>query len=106
MKKVAIYSNNLQLGGVQKSLINLLNAISGKYEIHLFLLDKDNELLPFVPQNVIVEEIGYPLRLMGISHNAAKQQSFFRGLQSFVLRGVTRILGKKFVVPYIVNSTK
>lgn len=106
MKKVAIFSNNLQLGGVQKSLINLLNAISGKYEIHLYLLDKDNELLPFVPKNVIVEEIGYPLRLMGISHNTAKEESFFRGLQSFILRGVTRICGKKFVVPYIVNSTK
>ena len=106
MKKVAIFSNNLQLGGVQKSLINLLNAINDKYEIHLFLLDKNNELLPFVPKNVIVNEIGYPLRLMGISHNAARKESFFRGIQSFILRGVTRILGKKFVVPYIVNSTK
>lgn len=77
MKKVAIFSNNLQLGGVQKSLINLLNAINDKYEIHLFLLDKNNELLPFVPKNVIVNEIGYPLRLMGISHNAAREESFF-----------------------------
>ena len=106
MKKVAIFSNNLQLGGVQKSLINLLNAINDKYEIHLFLLDKNNELLPFVPKNVIVNEIGYPLRLMGISHNAAREESFFRGIQSFVLRAVTRIIGKRFTVPFIVNATK
>ena len=106
MKKVAIFSNNLQLGGVQKSLINLLNLIHDKWEVHLYLLDKDNELLPFVPSDVLVDTIGYPLRMMGISHSAAKQEGVARGIQSFLLRAITRVFGKRFVVPCMVGCTK
>ena len=38
MKKIAIFQTDLNFGGIQKSLINLLNNIDyKKYEIDLYL---------------------------------------------------------------------
>ncbi len=38
MKKIAIFQYDLGLGGIQKSLINLLNNLNlDKYEIDLYL---------------------------------------------------------------------
>lgn len=43
MKKIAIVSNNLKVGGIQKSLINLLNLLSkNEYEIDCYLYNSDN----------------------------------------------------------------
>ena len=43
MKKIAIFSNNLSVGGIQKSLYNLLRNIDySKYEIDLYLMNKEN----------------------------------------------------------------
>lgn len=43
MKKIAIFQTDLNVGGIQKSLINLLNNIDyNKYEIDLYLTNKDN----------------------------------------------------------------
>ena len=43
MKKIAIFQTDLNFGGIQKSLINLLNNIDyKKYEIDLYLTCKDN----------------------------------------------------------------
>ena len=37
MKKILIVNNNLDIGGIQKALINLLRGISDKYEVTLML---------------------------------------------------------------------
>ena len=43
MKKIAIFQTDLTVGGIQKSLINLLNNIDyRKYKIDLYLTDKTN----------------------------------------------------------------
>lgn len=106
MKKIAILSNNLQLGGVQKSLINLLREVSGEYDIELYLADDENEYRPYIPADVKVVKMGYPFRLFGISHAKAKKEGFFVWLQSLLLRGITRMLGKKYVIPFMVKNTK
>ncbi len=105
MKNIAIISNNLQLGGVQKSLINLLREINGIYNIDLYLADDDNEYRPFVPNGVNVYRLEYPFRLFGISHNKAKQEGFWIWFQSLIYRGITKIFGKKYIVPFIVKKT-
>ena len=43
MKKIAIFQSNLNVGGIQKSLINLISNIdTTKYEIDLYLFSKTN----------------------------------------------------------------
>lgn len=43
MKKIAIFTDNLHVGGIQKSIVNILNNIDyKKYEVDLYLFDKDN----------------------------------------------------------------
>ena len=53
MKKILIVSHALELGGAERSLIGLLDAIDKeKYKVDLFLLRHEGELLPFVPEGV------------------------------------------------------
>ena len=43
MKKIAIFQYDLGMGGIQKSLINLLNNLEiSNYDIDLYLFSKDN----------------------------------------------------------------
>lgn len=55
MKKIAIFQTDLNVGGIQKSLINLLNNIDyDKYEIDLYLTNKDNYFNNELNKNVNV----------------------------------------------------
>ena len=37
MKKIAFFSKNLEIGGMEKSLVVLLNELSKKYIVYLYL---------------------------------------------------------------------
>ena len=53
MKKIAIFQSNLNVGGIQKSLINLLNNIpKEKYEIDLYLFSNVNFFDENIPSNI------------------------------------------------------
>ena len=51
VKKILIVSHALELGGAERSLIGLLDAIDKKeYKVDLFLLRHEGELLSFIPE--------------------------------------------------------
>ncbi len=55
MKKIAIFNYDLNIGGIQKSLINLLNNIDyQKYQIDLYLFEKEihNKYKNIIPKDV------------------------------------------------------
>ena len=53
MKKIAIFSNDLSVGGIQKSLCNLLRNIDyKKYEVDLYLLSDKNFYKEVLPKEV------------------------------------------------------
>ena len=52
MKKILIVSNNLEIGGIQKSLVNLVKEVYQEYEVTLMLLSKSGELLCEIPDEV------------------------------------------------------
>lgn len=54
MKKIMICSNDLRIGGIEKSLINLLENLADKFDITLVLQQKKGVLLKDVPSNVKV----------------------------------------------------
>lgn len=52
-KKIFIYSYNLGIGGIERSLIGLLGAIDyTKYEVDLYLLKHEGELMTLIPKEV------------------------------------------------------
>ena len=53
MKKIFIYAYNLEIGGIERSLIGLLNSIDkSKYEVDLFLARQEGELLKDLPKDI------------------------------------------------------
>lgn len=102
--KLAIVNNNLKIGGIQKSLINLLNLIGDRYEIDLILFHKDDELLADLNENVNVIESNLLFRLIGISFAEAKKHGFFVRFLSLFIKSCARLFGRKFVMSLILPS--
>lgn len=56
-KRLVFFSYNLGMGGIEKALVNLLNKIDyDKYEVDLYLLKKEGELLTKLNENVNLKE--------------------------------------------------
>ena len=94
MKKVLIVNNNMKIGGVQKSLVNLLRSISDKYDITLLLFKKTGELLKDIPSNVRVVEVDGAFRFLGTNHAEFKYK-FFEYFKRSILVIFCRIFGRK-----------
>jgi len=97
MKKIIIVNNNLEVGGVQTSLINLLKEIHNLYDVTLLLFNVKSEYLEKIPYNVKVETVKYPFKHFGMSSKDVRANPFL-----FLSRGVwavlTRLFGRKFVI--------
>lgn len=53
MKSILILSHAMELGGAEKSLLGLLNAIDSKiYQVDLFLMRHEGSLLDDIPENI------------------------------------------------------
>ena len=66
MKKLIIVNNNMKIGGVQKSLTNLLHSIHGRYDITLLLFSKNGALLADIPEDVKVISCSGLMRYLGM----------------------------------------
>ncbi|MBF7097333.1 glycosyltransferase [Alkalibacter mobilis] len=91
-KKILIVNNNLDLGGVQRSLINLLKAVESDYDITLFLFSNTGEYKDRIPKKIKVIEAKAPLNLLGIS----QQESKSKGLTMYLLRALLSVYAKVF----------
>ena len=61
MQKMLLVMNRLDLGGIEKAVVNLLNCISPtEWEIDLYLVRKEGVFLKDIPKNVNVYEIIMP----------------------------------------------
>ncbi len=87
MKKIIIVNNNMKVGGVQKSLCNLLWEIEGKYEITLCLFSKRGMYVDCLPPSVKVLEVGGPFRYLGMSQGECHGIDFLkRGIWAVLCR--------------------
>lgn len=57
MKKIAFVAYELNMGGTEVSLINLLSKIYNRYDITLYLFQKNGPFLSDVPKNIKIKEI-------------------------------------------------
>jgi glycosyltransferase involved in cell wall biosynthesis len=89
MKKLLIVNNNMKVGGVQKSLLNLLWSLEGQYEVTLCLFSHQGAYLQQLPPWVKVVSCRGFARYLGIS------QGQCRGADK-LLRGGLAVLCRMF----------
>ena len=73
MKKIAIFVDNLNVGGIQKSLVNMLQRMDyQKYEIDLYIFD--NDFFYTINNHVNVIKLSRPCKLLNfLPFNIAKK---------------------------------
>jgi len=85
MKKILIVNNNLEIGGIQKSLVNLLKALHGTYDITLLLFSKTGALLEEVPADVKIVTPARAYRILGMGRMALKRWPELFFLKAFLI---------------------
>lgn len=86
MKKILIVNNNLDMGGIQKSLINLLKAIHKNNEVTLLLCSRSGALLKDVPQGVKVITPKKCYQILGLTKNELKCHPLLFVLKAFLIK--------------------
>lgn len=71
MKKIAIFQVDLNIGGIQKSCVNLVNNIdTKKYEVDLYLVEKENVFIKDINPSInihYIKKLPYITKLMPLS---------------------------------------
>lgn len=86
MKKILIVNNNLDIGGIQKSLVNLLQGIHDRYDVTLMLFSRTGALLNDVPKNVKIISPGRRYRMLGLSKQELKKFPLIFVFKAFLVK--------------------
>lgn len=103
MKKILIVNNNMNVGGVQKSLCNLLWAIHDRYEVTLYLFSCRGQYMGQIPPDVKVLECGSAFRFLGISQGQCRGAD---KLKRGILALLCRIFGRRTVLRLLLPLEK
>lgn len=57
MKKILFFAYTMDMGGAEKSLLDTINFLADKYEIHLYLLNKRGVLLNYISKKIKIYEL-------------------------------------------------
>ena len=98
MKKIVIVNNNMKIGGVQKSLCNLLWSLHENYDITLVLFCPVGEYMDQLPSDVKV------VACRGLCRYLGRSQGEFSGIDKLVRGGLvmlTRLLGRSRVMKLV-----
>lgn len=103
MKKILIVNNNMKVGGVQKSLCNLLWAMDGQYDVTLCLFRAAGAYMEQLPAGVRVLECKGAVRYLAMSQGeCAGIHKLLRGGLAFLCR----ILGRDRVMKLVLLGQK
>ena len=95
-KKILIVNNNMHIGGVQKSLLNLLWNLQNQYEITLLLFYQGGEYLSEIPPEIkVVSDVG-EYRYLGMNKTDVK--SISEKWKRFFYAGISRTFGRKYAI--------
>lgn len=75
MKKILFVINHMNIGGIQKALVELLKSIDGKYDIYLLAIRSDGVLMNDIPSNVHILKASNVLLATEMSKEEARQLS-------------------------------
>lgn len=105
MKSILIVNNNMKIGGVQKSLCNLLWSIKDQYDITLCLFSPVGEYMEDLPPNVKIISCDSPFYYLGVSQKECAHNPYdflVRGMLAFICK----LFGRKAVMPLILKGQK
>ena len=106
MKKMLFVINNMEIGGIQKSLVNLLEAIKKEYDISLVIFAPKGKLMESLPNNIKIVPINPLLQVLGIS----QKQAYGRGIKIVLLQTFgavwSRIFGNQRIINWLVKKEK
>ena len=94
MKKILIVNNNLDMGGIQKSLINLVKEVYEEYDITLLLFSKSGSLLREIPETVKIITPLKVYRILGLEKKDLKKYPLLFVLKAFLLT-YTKIFSRR-----------
>ena len=89
MKKIVFVINNLETGGVQTSLINLLKEIHKIFDITILFFNFKEEYKKKLPENVKILYIKSPFKYFGVSQKELKENKieyFKRAFWAFLIK--------------------
>lgn len=91
MKKILIVGDNMHVGGIQKALVNFLNANYARYDITLLLIYPYGELMSAIPKGVRVLSASRLVRPLG-----AYKSDLSGKVLGFSLKGALLLWAKCF----------
>ena len=97
-RKILFVINNLEIGGIQKSLVNLLNMINNEYDVSLFIFSRTGAYAGQIPKNVKIIEAKSILKVLGISYQQSKKLGKIYQLSKILLTLLSRTLGNAFAI--------
>ena len=95
MKKILVIAYNLHIGGIQKSLLNLLNYLCNDYDITLLLFSNKGEYFSEIPKRVRILFPNKKYFVIGMSQKELLKNSFLLFLNRLVLKVKINIFGRE-----------
>lgn len=92
MQKIIIVINNMSTGGIQKSLIALLNEIKDFYTIDMLIFNHQGEYINDIPKKVNIIKENKFLKILGMNQKDSKKCGIFY----YFFRGILGIYSKIF----------
>lgn len=89
-KKILIVNNNMNIGGVQKALVSLLQVLKDQYDVTLLLFSARGELMGEVPPEVRIAEVGGLFKYLGMSQGecSSRKDKLIRGFFAAIARSI------------------
>ncbi len=100
MKKVLIVNDNMELGGIQKSLINLLSCEFSDIDISLLLFSSSGELMQDIPERVHIIRPLPVYQVLGLNREQLKKKPLLYVLKAFCVI-LCRITGKRRALAFL-----
>lgn len=97
MKKIIFVINNLQTGGVQISLLNLLKEIHNDYDVTVLSFYYKDEYRNLIPDNVHLISVNSLFRYFGISQGELRGKPLQYATRAF-LATLARLFGRSFTI--------
>lgn len=93
-KKLLIVNNNLDMGGIQRALINLLLELDRRnlYEVDLFLFSRSGQYADFIPDSIRTMEGNKRVKILGVSQEDSRRIGWW----AYWIRGMAAVYSKIF----------
>lgn len=97
MKKILFVNNNLETGGIQKALINMLKCISNEYDVTLLLFSKTGALISEIPKEVKVITPQKSYAMLGLERKDLKKHPLLC-VYKMTMKIITKLYGKTYAM--------